>query len=357
MIALMVRGALFAVALAAAGFNQSTEEAPESLLTAPLFLQEEPPECRSLRSIRLPYGADAGGRDREEVRAQARSLRRLLAAGADFAKLARTHSGSPAAHKGGVLGTFPPGVLVPEFDRFLFASALDEVSQPIDAGGAIHLLQRIERWAACRQIFLQGKGDEVREKAEALVAVLRGGADFAALAREHSRDAESAARGGAWRIFERGADDALLKRATFEARVGEVFGPLESPLGFHIGRRDPLEGFDEALRESNWVRASAILVGHEKGRSVRAPRSLLAAADLAKEIHALARHRSLDLRELASKHTDEPGGKERDGDLGWIYRKNPNRLRALERLFLVPPGTLLEPVHTDEGWLVLQRTR
>jgi len=332
---------------------------PESLMTAPLYLGVEPPECRSVRTIRLEYGdgSRVHGRVREQALALARNLRGLIVAGADFKELARAHSQSPSARNGGHLGTHAPGVLVPEFGDFLFAAKLGDVSAPIDIGGAIHLLQRTERWAACRQIFLKGRGEEVRALADELVKRLREGADFGALAREHSADPASAKHGGAWRIFERGRDDSLLKRAAFEVHVGEIFGPLASPLGFHIGRRDAIGGFDESLRERNWVRATGILIAHEKARVVKAGRGLIAAADLAKELHALALDRSQGLSELAAKHTDEPGGQARQGDLGWIYRGNPNRLGPLERLFLVPAGTLLEPKHTDEGWILLQRTR
>jgi len=342
----------------------------ESPMTAPLYLSEEPPGCRSLRSIRLPFELPAedgparqGGRTRAEALELARSLGGMLGAGAEFGALARAHSRSPLARQGGVLGTFPPGVLLPAFDRFLFAAEIGEVSEPIVEGGAVHLLQRIERWAACRQIFLKGRGDEVRARAEELVERLRGGEDYQALAREHSDDRESARRGGAWLIFERGSDDTLLKKAAFDAPVGEVFGPLSSPLGFHVGKREPLEVEDDpasgfaGLRENNWVRATGLLVAHEKGKEIRARRTLLAANDLAKELFVLARARELPLAELAKEHTDEPGGRERAGDLGWIYRGNPNRMRPLEKLFLVRPGTLLEPKHTDEGWILLQRTQ
>jgi len=342
---------------------------PESPMTAPLYLAEEPPECRSLRSIRIPIDvpAEAGpdrrrGRTTEEALELARSLQGMLRAGAEFETLARTHSRSPQAREGGVLGTYPRGVLLPSFDRFLFTAGIGDVSEPIVEGEAVHLLQRIERWAACRQIFLKGRGDDVRAKAQELVERLRGGEDYLALAREHSDDPKSARRGGAWSIFERGADDTLLKKATFDASVGEIFGPLHSPLGFHIGKRealevehDPASGF-AGLRESNWVRATGLLVAHEKGKEIRARRTLIAANDLATELFALARARELPLAKLAKEHTDEPGGRERAGDLGWIYRGNPNRLRPLEKLFLVRPGTLLEPRHTDEGWILLQRT-
>lgn len=354
------------IVLLAAAFALQVDEKPaQSILTAPLYLEEEPPECRSLRLIRLAFdGGDERGRERpgvgrtrEQAAVMARNLLGLIEAGADFAQLATAHSQAPGAKKGGVLGTYPPGVLVPAFDHFLFSAELGKVSQPIDIDGALHLLQRIDRWAACRQIVLKGRSDEVCALAQELFERLQAGADFEELARAHSDDPASAERGGAWRLFERGAKDALLKEAVFTADVGEVFGPLESPLGFHIGRRDAIEGFDPSLRENNWVRGRAVLIAHRQGTAIRENRSLRVAARLAREIHAAAQHETADLAELARRHTDDPGGKERRGDLGWIYRDNPNRVRSLDRLFLAKSGALLEPMSSEEGWIVLQRTR
>lgn len=355
--------ALLALVLAVPAAPQAADGAPRSPLTAPLYLGEAPPDCRSLRVLRLDHVADdapdRGGRTRAQALELARNVVRLARAGADLGELVRQHGSGRAALDGGVLGTFPPGVLLPAFDAFLFAAELGEVSAPIEAEGAVHVLQRVERWAACRQIFLRGREPEVRERAEALARRARAGEDFAALAREHSEDPTSAARGGAWRVFERGPDDALLKAAAFDAAVGEVFGPLESPLGWHVGRRVPpaeLDALDPDLRESSWVRARAVVVAHETSRPVRAARDLEAAKGLAREIHALAVERGEGLAELARRHTDEPGGRERAGDLGWLHRRNPNRLRPLDRLFLAEPGRILEPLPSEAGWLVLERT-
>ena len=72
---------------------------PESLMTAPLYLGVEPPECRSVRTIRLEYGdgSRVHGRVREQALVPARNPRGLLVAGADFDGLARAPSPSPAA--------------------------------------------------------------------------------------------------------------------------------------------------------------------------------------------------------------------------------------------------------------------
>jgi len=41
--------------------------------------------------------------------------------GADFADLAKQHSKCPSGNKGGALGEFGPGQMVPEFDKVVFS--------------------------------------------------------------------------------------------------------------------------------------------------------------------------------------------------------------------------------------------
>lgn len=65
---------------------------------------------------------------------------------------------------------------------------------------------------------------------------LRGGADFAALAREHS-DCGSAQAGGDLGGFGRGQMVKGFEEAAFALDVGDTSGVVETPFGFHIIRR------------------------------------------------------------------------------------------------------------------------
>lgn len=91
--------------------------------------------------------------------------------------------------------------------------------------------------------------EAVRSRAEALRAEIEAGADFAALAREHSEDLGSAAQGGDLGYFERGATAPLLDEplfpaafedAVFSMAVGEVSAPVRSEDGFHIIRLEDI---------------------------------------------------------------------------------------------------------------------
>ena len=54
-------------------------------------------------------------------REQAEQIMNEIEAGAAFHKIASEHSKCPSKNKGGDLGFFPRGRMVPEFDRFCFS--------------------------------------------------------------------------------------------------------------------------------------------------------------------------------------------------------------------------------------------
>lgn len=75
---------------------------------------------------------------------------------------------------------------------------------------------------------------ETEDEAKALKAELDGGADFAALAREHSID-PGAANGGDLGFFGKGMMVAPFEEAAFAlAEAGDVSAPVQSQFGWHI---------------------------------------------------------------------------------------------------------------------------
>ena len=74
---------------------------------------------------------------------------------------------------------------------------------------------------------------ELRRRLGALLAQARAGADFAALAREHSRGS-SAAQGGDIGFVQRQELAAPLAEDAFALAEGEVSGPVELPDGLHL---------------------------------------------------------------------------------------------------------------------------
>ncbi|AJI45357.1 peptidylprolyl isomerase [Francisella tularensis subsp. novicida] len=62
-----------------------------------------------------------------------------------FEEAARKHSLCPSGARGGDLGTFSQGQMVPEFDRVVFNDELNKVHGPVQTQFGYHLLEITSR--------------------------------------------------------------------------------------------------------------------------------------------------------------------------------------------------------------------
>ena len=77
--------------------------------------------------------------------AQCNALHQQIAAGADFAELAKQHSSCPSGRDGGALGTFSPGQMVKEFDQVVFSAPVGVVQGPVKTQFGYHLVEVTHR--------------------------------------------------------------------------------------------------------------------------------------------------------------------------------------------------------------------
>ena len=73
---------------------------------------------------------------------QAEEICQKCKAGADFAYMAEKYSKCPSAKKGGDLGTFGKGRMVPQFERAAFALNVGEVSNVVPTQFGFHIIKR-----------------------------------------------------------------------------------------------------------------------------------------------------------------------------------------------------------------------
>ncbi|MFT7668844.1 MAG: parvulin-like peptidyl-prolyl isomerase [Planctomycetota bacterium] len=332
-----------------------------SLLVHPMYLEEERPETRSVQHILVLHDDLEGqpfkhGKGHDETLVLMESLLKRIDAGENFGDLAREYSAARTSASFGSLGTFPKGTLREPFDEFLFTAELGEVSQILDLPSGMHLVKRVEPWAAVLQIQLKGSGDESRVLAREIVVKLDDGADFSELVKKYSVDADSAARGGAYHVFERGSNDALVKLAAFRTPLGQVSPIVETPFGLHILKRVKPETLAPELWDDNFMRVRGILIAHLKAefvdKSINRTQSEAKQQgdEVAKRVTA-----GEPFEEIAARFNDDPGGKERAGDLGWIHRQNPDLPHFFSKLFAAKSGTLSDVYLTSFGVVVLIR--
>jgi peptidyl-prolyl cis-trans isomerase C len=76
---------------------------------------------------------------------QAVDLMSKIAAGEDFAQLAREHSQCPSGQHGGELGTFGPGQMVKEFNDVCFSGEVGVLHGPVKTQFGYHLIEVTSR--------------------------------------------------------------------------------------------------------------------------------------------------------------------------------------------------------------------
>ena len=80
--------------------------------------------------------------------------------GEDFAELAKQHSQCPSSAKGGNLGYFPRGSMVPEFENAAFDLRVGEVSEPVKTDFGYHIIKLNAKKAARKKPY-----EEVKDEA------------------------------------------------------------------------------------------------------------------------------------------------------------------------------------------------
>lgn len=109
---------------------------------------------------------------------------------------------------------------------------------------ARHILFKVPKNSGAKQEA------DIRAQAESVLTTLRGGADFATLAKEHSDDTASAEQGGELGTFPRGRMVLPFEKAAFALTVGELSELVKTKFGFHILRvDDKIESGVKALTE------------------------------------------------------------------------------------------------------------
>lgn len=73
------------------------------------------------------------------------ALKAEIEGGADFGDLAKINSSCPSGAQGGDLGSFGPGMMVPEFDKVVFSAPVNTVQGPVKTQFGYHLLEVTSR--------------------------------------------------------------------------------------------------------------------------------------------------------------------------------------------------------------------
>ena len=197
-----------------------------------------------------------------------------------------------------------------------------------EAVQASHILIRIEN---------DEDEPDARQKIEEILSQLRGGADFARLAQEHSQDQTNADKGGDLGFFPRGRMVPEFERVAFAMEPGQLSGLVRTSFGFHLIKVTDVRRLDTRTKAEEELRQEEIR---------KATRN--AATKLAYE----ARNGS-SLEMLAERDgllTGETGF----FGMGDIIEDLPVRSDFNQQIFTLTEGQIGEPYAGTTGYILAQ---
>jgi peptidyl-prolyl cis-trans isomerase SurA len=205
------------------------------------------PEQLDLAHIMFAYEPDS--QNVRRARAKADSLRGVILKGKPFEEIARQFSDDPSGQRGGDLGMFGRGDMVPEFEQVAFELKPGEVSRPVRTRFGFHIIKVEKHEAAtdstqervqARHVMIGLRptpADEERARKRAMTvrdSLMKGGADFAVMARRYSQDTATKDSGGALGEISAGSLPANLREVLTGLSIGEVSVPVRRDTGYHL---------------------------------------------------------------------------------------------------------------------------
>ena len=296
------------------------------------------------------------GKDEAAVRAQAEDLLKKARAGADFADLARRYSEDEgSAPNGGDLDYFGRGRMVPEFDAAVFVMEPGQISDLIKTDFGFHIIKLVDKKAGTTrtldevrpqlvdQLSLERAQQQAADLADTLAPRVRSASDLDSVAQAQGLTVQESG------FFARdepvvglGASPELGMR-TFEANLGDVFGPVQTGRGFVVGavleKQDAyvpkVDEVKDRVREEV-VREKAREFGRKKAAEVAA--TLKGAADFEKAAQAAGF--KAETTELITRDSPVP-------DLGMAAE-------VMDTAFSLAPGAVSDPISTDTGTALIK---
>lgn len=186
----------------------------------------------------------------EEIQAAERRADNILVRlrnGANFSEIAISESDGQTALEGGDIGWRSLGQIPSLFLDSVKTMQVNDISDLIRSSGGFHIIKLLDKRGDERHLVEQTlarhiliKPDAVNTDEEVLIRMqqleirLRGGEDFATLARANSQDTLSAAKGGSLGWLNKGDTVPEFEDALESLEPGEISKPVKTQFGWHL---------------------------------------------------------------------------------------------------------------------------
>jgi peptidyl-prolyl cis-trans isomerase SurA len=199
------------------------------------------PEAVRLAHILITF--QTSKKTEDSLLKKAESIRKMAAAGSDFAALAATYSSGEAALNGGDLGYVSRGDVVPEFARAAFNLEPGEISGVVKTEFGFHIIKCEDKngdKARLRHILFElfpTSADSALSYAlaDSLINAIKQGSDFKEIAKIFSADNDTRKQGGELGWFARADLPSEFSEAVDSLKeIDAIYGPVKSTYGLHI---------------------------------------------------------------------------------------------------------------------------
>jgi peptidyl-prolyl cis-trans isomerase D len=181
-----------------------------------------------------------------------------------------------------------------------------------------------------------------KEKAEALLKQIKGGADFAALAKANSDDPGSKEQGGELGMIQRGVTVPPFEKAAFSLQPGQISDVIKTQFGYHILKVE--EKQTAHLKPLDEVKAQIVAT---LTRQAEADQQAAFAQQLATESAKTSLAKTAEAHHLQLVTTDYL-------QQNAVISGLPDGAKLLTQAFSAKPGAAPQVSSTGEGFAVFQ---
>lgn len=185
-------------------------------------------------------------------------------------------------------------------------------------------------------------------KADEILKRLKNGDDFAVVAADMSDDQSAKQNGGDLYYFTAGMTVPEFEEAIYKMKVGDYSKePIKTMFGLHIVK------LADKRKRNEGIRASHILIQDKKDSTGKVIDSM---ATYNKAVEVLARiKKGDDFTVVAKEVSEDPGSKDKGGDLGFFDRRR--MVQAFDSVaFLLKKDQVSDLVRTPYGWHIIKVT-
>ncbi|MCY7362816.1 MAG: peptidyl-prolyl cis-trans isomerase, partial [Ignavibacteria bacterium] len=185
-------------------------------------------------------------------------------------------------------------------------------------------------------------------KADEVIKRLKNGEDFAKVAMEMSDDQSAKQNGGDLYYFTAGMTVPEFEEGVYKIKVGDYTKePIRTMFGLHIVK------LNDKRKRSEGIRASHILIQDQKD-SAELVIDSLGTLNKAKDVLARIK-KGEDFAKVATEISQDPGSKDKGGDLGFFDRRR--MVQAFDSVaFMLKVGETSDLVRTPFGWHIIKIT-